>query len=444
VNILLVNCGVDRLYVDHGVELFALEPPLGLLSIATVLEQRGHLARVLDDDRHRLDEAGLLRAIDAQEAAVVGLSFTSFSEARFRYLAALVRRERPALRVVAGGPHVSLFYDELIASGLVDYCVQNEGETAMAQLMDALESDTEPVDTPNLAYPRGSDIVLTPARREVLDDLPVPRRDFVDLDEYTARFFALSTARGCPYRCDFCASPLSGYVFRDPTAVVAEIEYLVREYGARRLAFREDNFLVNKGRVQGICRELVRSKLDVEWGCECRVDGIDDETIGQMAHAGCTRMVLGVELLADRAIRALKGSYTVSDVTHAIATLRRHGIAPAVNILLGLPDIGRRDMLETVLRAALLPGCRIRLYEYIGIPGSPLYERVADSALVHRRLGKILQVRPRRMSMVEKKLLWLVMRGIVRLKAAPPRTVISRRGPLGPSRRGPGACRALR
>ena len=54
---------------------------------------------------------------------------------------------------------------------------------------------------------------------------------------------------------------------RDPIEVVKEMEFLWNEYKPDELYFDDDNFAISEEHVKGICNEILRRKLKINWNC---------------------------------------------------------------------------------------------------------------------------------------------------------------------------------
>jgi len=79
-----------------------------------------------------------------------------------------------------------------------------------------------------------------------IDNLPYPSFDLYPHLDYVC----ITTTRGCPFRCTYCASPIlsKGFVRRDPLKVVDEIEYWTSNYQIQNIAFYDDGLLVDPPR----------------------------------------------------------------------------------------------------------------------------------------------------------------------------------------------------
>ena len=100
--------------------------------------------------------------------------------------------------------------------------------------------------------------------------MPLPAWDLIDIDIYRqtwlkhAGYFSLnmSTTRGCPFKCNWCAKPIYGnrYNSRSPENVVAEIKLLKERYQMDHIWFCDDIFGLKPGWVKEFAKLLYIEK----------------------------------------------------------------------------------------------------------------------------------------------------------------------------------------
>ena len=170
--------------------------------------------------------------------------------------------------VIIGGPDPTRNPKTYLMHPQVDLVVHHEGEETLACLLNLLDQGRlAPNDLQNelgIAYKdAGGQPVVNPPRPfiENLDDLPLPARDLVDMNQYldTRRkengyaSLTISTTRGCPYGCEWCQEAVHGAAFRQrsPENVAAEMKLLKETYQIDRLRLVDD--------VDGISREWLEA-----------------------------------------------------------------------------------------------------------------------------------------------------------------------------------------
>ena len=154
--------------------------------------------------------------------------------------------------VVVGGPESANYPDQYIAAG-ADVVVIGEGEQTMLELTHALASHGPHRlhAVPGVAFrDEEGRVVRTPDRAALpdLDGLPWPDRGAIDQDRYVSVWRThhgrgsvnLITARGCPYRCNWCSHAVFGFSHRRRSVadVADEVQHIVERYRPDQLLVR--------------------------------------------------------------------------------------------------------------------------------------------------------------------------------------------------------------
>ena len=199
---------------DPGNERFGLGPffrvePLGLEYIGAALRRAGHEPTVVDlRFGHRL-----ARAIRETRPRVVGLSgMHALEYDRLLETAREIRRLSPETFILVGG-HAAAAYSRPLEGNEVDAICVDDGEEVVPALVSALDEGRPLASVPALRLRTPDGWISTPPlpERTGLDRIPLPARDLVD--RYRNRYHCLlfkpvwliETARGCPFRCNFCS-----------------------------------------------------------------------------------------------------------------------------------------------------------------------------------------------------------------------------------------------
>ena len=130
-------------------------PSLGIASIGANLDA-GHDVYLIDLIRKRRKLRGYLtRTLLRIRPHVVGLSTMTWQYATCIKLIRLIRSLLPDVKIVLGGYHATLMYQE-IADGpeaaQIDFMIRGEGEMAFNALVSALESDGRLESVNSLSY----------------------------------------------------------------------------------------------------------------------------------------------------------------------------------------------------------------------------------------------------------------------------------------------------
>ena len=120
-----------------------------------------------------------------------------------------LKKSMPDVKQIIGGVHATLDHDILNKLSGIDYSVQREGEKAMLSLV-----ENEPIEQISGVVSRSGNKIINIGDANVnksIDDLPFPERDkFWNISDDEKSIIDVSyicSIRGCPYRCNYCASP---------------------------------------------------------------------------------------------------------------------------------------------------------------------------------------------------------------------------------------------
>jgi len=332
-----------------GLEMLTLVEPLGPICIAACLEADGHECRVMD---LRIDgeEQGLA---DCRSFApdIIGLqcNFTTERNRTVR-LAQVLKRENPGTFVVVGGHDASRDPDWFRREG-IDAIAIGDGEEVMPPLADALARGRDPVTVPGLVLARPGGWVPTgPAPKgRRLDDLPMPARHLIAryADRYYINFrrplALMETARGCPYRCNFC----SVWKFHESTFREKSPERVVQELlriDAPNVFVTDDIFWMNVHRGEEMARQIKAAGIRKYFTVQTRTDIICrfPHVIESWKGCGSLAIFLGLESVTDEGLKAVNKKNTADNNVRAIQILKDLGVGFTPNFIVD-PAWGRDD-----------------------------------------------------------------------------------------------------
>lgn len=204
------------------------------------------------------------------------------------------------------------------------------------------------------------------------------------LYEQTPSYAILTTSRGCPWDCNYCAArTLNGgsnkMRGRDPEDVLAEIEHKM-SLGVRRFGFYEDNALVLRGHLQRILELIIerghRLELYAPEGFETRL--LDEDLLRLMRKAGFEKVHLPFEALKwDTNLGWNRRHASTASFEQALDAAVRAGFKPRsqeINafVLFGLPDDCLEDLLDSVVYVHHTVGSIIPML-FTPVPGTEIY-----------------------------------------------------------------------
>ena len=387
----------ERSLVDQNKQYW---PPLGLAYIAAVLEKNGHKVSIVDRDvllhKNSLSftktDKDTLRIIQESYADIVGFSATTPNIKDVLEQSQKIKERFSGVKIILGGPH-AMGEPELtlkLSNRTIDAVCRCEGEFVMLDIANG--KDLSEID--GLSFISNGKIIHNPDKMLIpdIDFLPFPARHLLDMEFYSrpSRFTSrnlnlkttsIFTARGCPFRCNFCAGPLvfGGKVrFHSSQRVIDEILHIISQYSIEALYFAEDMFLSDKRRAYEILSLFQRYKIHkkIKWIAQVRVNAVDEELLKLMRATGCVGVEYGFESGSQRILDKMNKKTTVEDNFAAAKLTEKAGLRYQANIIVGYPEETKKDFEETISFLKNIKPSNIGFNIFMALPGTPEYIRL--------------------------------------------------------------------
>ncbi len=336
-------------------------PNIGIASIGANIDE-GHQVYIVDliRKRHRLRDyvTGLMKKIKPD---VVGLSAMAWQFKTCAKLARLVKTMMPETKIVIGGYHATLMYEEVAASGdasHIDFMIRGEGEEAFRRLVNALDGKDRLEEIPSLSYKKNGDEFFHNPRGELLDlsGLKRPIRDKRRLtDGYHImldKAEVIETSRGCTRSCNFCSMKhMYGRRFRafPLERIIADIEDIYYNRKTRWVFVADDNLVMEPSRVMEICDAVISKKLhDLNFvaQADCITMAQNEEMVRLMAQAGFKTVFLGIENVSRENLKTAGKGDIVEMSKKAVAVCHKYGIMVVGGMIFGFPDDNEEDIIN--------------------------------------------------------------------------------------------------
>ncbi len=275
---------------SEAIRLIAEHAPMGILSLAAVLEKIGIVPMILDLNRlyydylaspeYRQDKMDFCRfvvvgALESQQFDVFGFSTICSSYPLTIRMAKEVKRTHPGATVILGGPQASVVdLQTLKAFSFVDVIVRGEAEETLPLVLGALSDGSSLDGLPGITFRQGANTVRAP-NAPVIADLDSLAMAAFNLYPYIdrCRYLPLEIGRGCPFACSFCSTNdffRRQFRLKSPETVIQQMGLLNKAYGVQTFDLIHDMFTVNRKKVVEFCEALKQSGDQFHWSCSAR------------------------------------------------------------------------------------------------------------------------------------------------------------------------------
>ncbi|GAB4542055.1 MAG: radical SAM protein [Thermodesulfovibrionia bacterium] len=373
-----------------------ITPNLGLGYIATSLRNSGFDVEIWDGVKKGMTRQKLFERLNKKDYDVAGFQVYTRSVKEAQDGLEYIKKVHPDAVTVVGGPHPSGDPEGVMRYMSTDYAFRGEAEIGLVQLLKKFQGDNisyEEIN--NLIWRDNGRVVANPLRPiQDLDSVGMPAWEMINPNDYPYApigafskkypLTSISTTRGCPYSCTFCANnTIMGRKVRGRSveSVLAEMELLHDKYGVREFQIIDDNFTWKKDIVVGVCEGIIRRGWDIALSFPngVRLATLDEEILKLLERAGCYSLGLGIESGSPKTLKDMKKAQKVEEIIekvnliHRVTKIRTTGF-----FIIGYPTETRGDILQTIKLSKELPINRAQFTICLPVPGSEMTRRLIE------------------------------------------------------------------
>lgn len=386
------NGELVRAYMDS----FKNNPHVGVYLLAAILRPHFPVA-VLDMVTAKMwSRETVLEASKGFE--VVGISGNSMNWAAAREVARWIRRERDDVVIVAGGPHPTLYPDEVLAEGFFDYVVRGEAEKVIVPLIRAIARGEQNPALPGIVRLGLPGRMVSPLKIDAptFERLPEPAWDLLP-DPKLFQSMPLETARGCLSACNFCAIPHQrSWRPRSPARVADSIRSIVGTASLTRtgkLSITDDCTTISPDRLIELGNLMYSGGISASLTLDGRaLDITKHPHLLETLNPFIANFLVGAECGYDEGLKLVAKPITTRTLIEAAKILSGYG-APdrfVFSFIIGLPweKIDQcKKTIEFAEHLILNYGICVFLQWFTLVPGSRFWAEAGESETICRNYG---------------------------------------------------------
>ncbi|MBM3251253.1 MAG: B12-binding domain-containing radical SAM protein [Candidatus Omnitrophica bacterium] len=397
----------------------------GLRSLASVLRANGHQVqnlfllldtRVLihssagfDCSQEALDE--IIAACRDSELIGITLMTNAFGLA-IRLTEELKKNLKAP--VIWGGIHPTIAPGECL--NYADMVCVGEGESSVLNLVNRLEKNIDYLDTEGIWFKSDGQIIRNrvPALLQNLDELPGPGYDnpfdkvlkkqkLISVDrgiavELLGTQIAVSSSRGCVYRCAFCCNNALNEMYKNqkvvryksPAFLISELEEIKSKFKQiNRIFFGDDSFIIRPSEeMEEFCR-LYKKYIGLPFSCLVTATNVNEEKVELLMEAGLNDIRMGLQSASPRTLKLYNRPISAEAVAKASRIINKYlkdGRMLSYDIILDNPYETKEDLVTTLKFLLTLPRpFSLRFFSLQLYPGTKLYENAPSQENVNRQ-----------------------------------------------------------
>ncbi len=305
----------------------------------------------------------------SQSADAVGITVLSFTLENVIKIVKIIKKNKPQLPVIIGGPHCNLFPKKALQETQADISVQGDGELIITDIKKAIKGEISFSNIPGIYYrenkkiKKGNEVEFI----KDIDSISFPSRTSVLKYNYGDQFnpkmkkgdfTSIITSRGCPYSCKFCSRnsvSMKKYRNRSTENILKELKEIQAD-GYKYVAIVDDSFPSNKKQAQELFDEIIKEGLNLKFIITAaRVDAVNEELVNKMKKAGVIHIQYGLESGNQDVLDFYNKNITLEKIRDAVNLSHQKGLFNMGSFILGAPFETEKHFKRTVNFAKTLP-----------------------------------------------------------------------------------------
>jgi len=286
-------------------------PLSGLLILATILRDRGHSVRVIDETITNLNYTKI------GDVDVVLITAMSATVKRAYTIADIFHNK--GITTILGGIHVSFQPEEAL-----QHCSQVVLGEAEDVIIDVVEG-------------RRNERIVNGGRISDLSTVPIPDYTLVEGVSKHPEIIGISTSRGCPFACTFCS--LHPYFGRDLRLVPINkvIAFLSQFKTIKKLSFHDANFGMHKETAVSLLQQMKEHGISPRYSLVLQsIDAANNDTILKlMTEVSNFHLLIGFESLRQETLDFYHKKQTPEQIKKTIQKVHDYNIKIMGNFVFG-------------------------------------------------------------------------------------------------------------
>ena len=278
-----------------------------------------------DINQRPLDVAEILLA---QHPKIIGLGVYIWNVAQTTEVVTAIKRIRPDVTIILGGPEVSFECDQQEIIRIADYVITGEADLKFAEVCGhLLRGDRPPLKIVSAELPELAKLVLP--------------YDLYDDKDVAHRVIYVEASRGCPFTCEFCLSSLDIPVRQFPLPDLLDSLQKLLDRGVKQFKFVDRTFNLNLNTSKAILEfflDRYRTGLFVHF--EMIPDRLPAELREIIAKfpAGALQFEVGIQTFDDATSKNISRRQNYDRMADNFQFLRQQtGVHIHADLIVGLP-----------------------------------------------------------------------------------------------------------
>ena len=309
-------------------------------------------------------------AIIDRKPEAAGFTVCTWNAAVILKIISELRKKKPDMKIIAGGPQATADPYELKATALFDYIVCGEGESIFPDIIVNIKKGLQ----------TGNCIMNAP--NADFTSSPSPYETVLKRGDYSGVLWEIS--RGCPYNCSFCYESHGNKSIRtiSEQRLISELK-LFRKKGIRRIWVLDPTFNHSSSHAVRILRLISRHHPEAHYTFEIRAELMSREICEAFSRINAS-LQIGIQTINNDALKHLNRGFNRKKFIRGCRMMTKFGLSFGIDLIYGLPGdnySGFRSSLNFVVESS--PN-NIDIFPLSVLPGTELSENADKLGIKHK------------------------------------------------------------
>jgi len=345
----------------------------GLRYLLANLGPLGAVACLVEFDIHQRP-VDIAEALLTRNPKIIGLGIYIWNVAPATEVIATLKRVRPDITVILGGPEVSYETESQPIVQLADYVITGEADLKFAEVCRQL-----------LSGERHATKII-PAGLPEFSELVLPY-DLYDDQDVAHRIIYIEASRGCPFSCEFCLSSLDIPVRQAPLPALLDHLQRLLDRGVRQFKFVDRTFNLNLEASRTILEFLLeRYRPGHLFHFELVPDRLPDPLREVIARfpPGALQFEVGVQTFNEQVAERITRRQDYARLEESLRFLRgQTGVHIHADLIAGLPGESLASFATGFDRLIALEPHEIQVGMLKRLRGTPIVRHDAEWLMVY-------------------------------------------------------------
>ena len=334
------------------------------------LQQQTELIDLFPDS----DNTTLCQLLLDRNPTIIAFSLYVWNRHQILLLSRLLRKKRPDLILIAGGPEASADSHNVVKEGALDGVIRGEGEASFAKLIKTLSAGNPATEIAGFLSATPNNVTLPSAA--VCSDLSLLASPWLTGQlKLTKNCGVLwEVARGCLFNCAFCydAKGHQGVRALPINRLSKELQLFAKQQ-VSQVWILDSTFNAPPERGKKLLEMLIELAPDIHYHIEAKADFLDTETIGLLSQLSCS-IQIGLQSATAHVLKPLHRNLLPKQMEQRLQQMSIAGITFGLDLIYGLPGDNHSSFEKSLDFALHQQPNQVDIFPLAVLPGTELFD----------------------------------------------------------------------